>query len=458
MNASQGLTAAIAQYAAAPRFGADEARALAAAQSGFVDTLATMLAGWNEPVVRIVAAHIARGPAPAEAPVLFSGTLLGSEQAACINATAAHALDYDDVSFGAHPSAVLVPALLAEGHRLGAPGRAVLQAYVVGFEAWAELFRREPDGLHRKGWHPTSTLGAVAAAAAVGSLHGLPAAQLQTALALAASQAAGLVANFGTMAKPFHAGRAAAAAIDAVRLAAAGMTASPDALEHHAGFLAALSPQGNAMREGPSGVGTGRPQLLEVGLNVKRYPVCYSGHRVIDGVVALARRHALKAADVEQVEVTIGIAQASMLRNHQPRTALEAKFSIEFAVASALRARGCGLAQLTDAFVNDAQVQALMPRVRTLHEPAPCPLDPTFALNDRVCITTRAGVRLDSGPIRFPQGHARQPLSPSELHAKFMDCLAVGGWHKQADRAYGVLGNLASLGDVRELATALARD
>ncbi len=457
MTASQGLTAAIAQYACEPHFGADEALALAAAQAGFVDTVATLLAGWNEPVVGIVSAHLGRGPAPAEAPVLFSGALLGSEQAACINATAAHALDYDDVAFGAHPSAVLVPALLAEGHRLGAPGRAVLQAYVVGFEVWAELFRREPDGLHRKGWHPTSTLGAVAAAAAVGSLQGLPAAKLQTALALAASHAAGLVANFGTMAKPFHAGRAAAAAIDAVRLAAAGMTASPDALEHHAGFLAALSPQGNAVREGPVEVGRGRPKLLEVGLNVKRYPVCYSSHRVIDGVLALAQRHVLAAADVDQVEVTIGIAQASMLRNHQPRSALEAKFSIEFAVASALLAHGCGLEQLTDAFVNDAQVQALMARVRTLHEPVLCPLDPTFALTDRVRIGTRSGQVLDSGPIRFPQGHARQPMSAAQLRTKFMECLAIGGWHRQADSVYGLLGDLATLGNVRELAAVLKR-
>lgn len=457
MTPSQGLTAALAQYAAAPDFGADEGLALAAAQAGFMDTLATLLAGWNEPVARIVGAHVGRGPAPAEAPVLFSGALLGSEQAACINATAAHALDYDDVAFGAHPSAVLVSALLAEGHRLGATGRAVLRAYVVGFEVWAELFRREPDGLHRKGWHPTSTLGAVAAAAAVGSLHGLPASQLQTALALAASQAAGLVANFGSMAKPFHAGRAAAAAIDAVRLAAVGMTASPDALEHHAGFLAALSPHGRAELAGPAEVGRGRPQLLEVGLNVKRYPVCYSGHRVIDGVVALAQRHGLAPQDVEQVEVTIGTAQASMLRNHQPRTALEAKFSIEFAVASALLAHDCGLAQLTDAFVNDAQVQALMRQVRTLQNPEPCPLDPTFALNDRVRITTRGGQVLDSGPIRFPQGHARQPLNAAQRRAKFMDCLALGGWQREADGVYAVLGDLVALGDLRALAAALAR-
>lgn len=457
MADTPGLTAALAAYAAAPDLGAHEDQALAAAQAGFTDTLATLLAGWREPVVQTVLGHVARGPAPAEAPLLFDGRLLGSEQAACVNATAAHALDYDDVAFGAHPSTVLVPALLAEGHRLGAGGRAVLRAYVVGFEVWAELFGREPDGLHLKGWHPTGVLGAVAAAAAVGALHGLPAATLQTALALAASHAAGLVANFGSMAKPYHAGRAAAAGVDAVRLAAAGMTAAPDTLEHHAGYLAALSPQGRARREGPLLAGGAQPQLLAVGLNVKRYPVCYSGHRAIDAAATLAQQHALAPHEVEQIEVHIGPAQASMLRNHRPTTVLEAKFSIEFALASALVARGCGLAQLDHGFVNSAPVQALMGRVRTVVDPVPCPLDPTFALADRVRITTRSGQVLDSGPVRFALGHARHPLTREALRAKFMDCLAAGGWQDRADALYGLLDGWPRLADVRALAAVLAR-
>lgn len=455
MTHAEGLTAALAAYAAAPGPAAEDAQALAAAQAGFIDTLAALLAGWREPVVQTVQAHLARGPAPSEAPLLFSGALLGSEQAACINATAAHALDYDDVAFGAHPSTVLVPALLAEGHRLGASGRALLRAYVVGFEVWSELFAREGDSLHLKGWHPTSTVGVVACAAAVGALHGLAPQALRTALALAASHAAGLVANFGTMAKPYHAGRAAAAAIDAVRLAALGMTAAPDALEHHAGFLAALSPRGQARRDGPLHVGGARAQLLEVGLNVKGYPVCYSGHRVIDGVIDLVRAHGLAPGQVESVEVSIGQAQASMLRNHRPVTALEAKFSIEFAVASALTAQACGLAQLDDAFVNQPALQALMERVRTVITDAACPLDPTFALHDRVRITTRDGRLLDSGDIRFPRGHARHPITREGLRAKFMDCLAIGGWSAQAGPLYRLLDGLGELADVRVLAQAL---
>src|SRR6202035_864533 len=107
----------------------------------------------------------------------------------------------DDVSLDGHPSAVLVPAILAQGEASGSSGAEMLTAYIAGYEVWAELLAREPTPLHRKGWHPTAVLGPVAAAAACAKLRGLDAAATATAMAIAASMAAGLVANFGTMTK-----------------------------------------------------------------------------------------------------------------------------------------------------------------------------------------------------------------------------------------------------------------
>ena len=174
----------------------------------------------------------------------------------------------------------------------------------MGYEVWAELFSREQDPYHLKGWHPTAVLGTVGAAAAVAHLNRLSAERCRHALALAASMACGLVANFGTMTKPLHAGRAAAAAIDAVRLAAAGLTAAPDAIEHHAGYLAALSPNGRVDRQSPA-TGLGRKlRILDSGLSIKKYPMCYATHRVIDGVLDLARANRLRAEDVKEVRAT----------------------------------------------------------------------------------------------------------------------------------------------------------
>ena len=451
-----GLTQELAAYVAHPTFGNDEEAACDVARTGFIDTIATMMAGCDEPVVRIMLAHMGSIQCPAEAPVPFAGTMLPAAQAACVNGVAAHALDYDDVALSAHTSTVLVPAILAEGHLLDVSGLEALRAYVVGYEVWAELFSREPDQYHLKGWHPTGVFGTVAAAASIAYLHRLPEAQARQALAIAASMASGLVANFGTMTKPLHAGRAAACAIEAVRLSMLGLSSASDVFEHHAGYLNALSPAGRVDRTRPA-AGLGKTlRIMETGLSIKRYPVCYSSHRVIDGVLAIAERENLQPAQVGGVRVTIGAAQASMLRNHRPQTALEAKFSVEFAVAAALVARQVGLAQLNDSFVARDDVRGLLDKVSVDITERPCPIDPAFSYADHVVIDLVDGRSFDSGDIRFAIGNAKLPLNAADLRQKFMDCITAGasttGARPGADAGlYDRIAKLHSLASLRQL-------
>ena len=449
-----GLTDSIAHFVSGGAVVPEEVAALV--RTGFIDAIATMIAGRNEPVVGIVRQFVAaRRSAAGEARVLFGAGSAAAADAALINATAAHALDYDDVALGGHPSAVLVPAVLAEGEHLGASGADALRAYLVGYEVWAELLSREPDAYHLKGWHPTAVMGTVGAAAAAAHLHRLSPADCGNALAIAASMASGLVANFGTMTKPLHAGRAASCAIEAVRLAALGLTAAPDVFEHNAGFLAALSPKGRAERErAASGLGR-QLRILDTGLSIKKYPMCYAAHRVIDAVLDLAKAHDLKAQDVRRVDATIGVAQASMLRNHQPATGLEAKFSLEFAVASALLARKVGMAQLTDKFVAEAPVREAMGKVRIATVDTSCPIEPVFALTDRVVIELRDGRRLDSGEIRFARGNAKLPLKDEELKAKFLDC-ASGAEDLDVGGLFEALNKLGEQASLRKLGASIA--
>jgi 2-methylcitrate dehydratase PrpD len=348
---------------------------------------------------------------------------------------------------------VLGPALLAEGEAIGASGAALMRAYLVGYEVWAELIGRDADAHHVKGWHPTAVFGTVAAAAAVATLRGLPFEAARNAIALSASMAGGVVANFGTMTKPFHAGRAASAGVEAVRLAMLGMTAAPDAIEHHAGFLQAISPKGRLDLARPA-EGLGRVlRIRDAGLSIKQYPTCYATHRVIDGVLDVARREDLDADQVESVQAQIGATQASMLRNYAPQTGLEAKFSLEFAVASSLVAREVGLPQLTDAFVRTPQAQATMRKVSTATVDTVCPVEPFLAFADRVRIRLRDGRELDTGDIRFARGNAKLPLGDRELERKFMDCVASAG---DLDGAgiHARLVQLESIVDVRELTAA----
>jgi 2-methylcitrate dehydratase PrpD len=447
-----GLTSQLAAFVSQPGLDRVPDEAIGIIRSGFIDTTATMLAGGDEPVTKLVREHVrAKRSSLAEASLLLGEERAGAPEAALVNGVAAHALDYDDVALAGHPSTVLVPAVLAEGEAVGASGLTAMRAYLVGYEVWAELIGREADAHHTKGWHPTGVFGTVAAAAAVARLRGLDEDRSRHALAIAASLAAGLTANFGTMTKPFHAGRAAANGIEAVRLARAGMTAAPDALEHAGGFLAALSPRGNVDRTRPaSGLGK-KLAILEQGLSIKKYPMCYATHRVIDGVLDLARVNHVEPSDVEHVEATIGSAQAGMLRNHAPVTGLEAKFSLEFAVASALVAGKVGLAELTDEFVGQPVVREAMRKLSIATTETRCTLEPVFAFTDRVVLRLKDGRSLDSGEIRFARGNAKLPLRDEELRAKFMDC-ARSAAHVDAATLFERLARLERVAAVSELA------
>jgi 2-methylcitrate dehydratase PrpD len=382
-----------------------------------------MFAGRDEPVVELL--HSEKlFPEQDEAHVLFDRGSASSPEAALLNAAAAHALDYDDVAIDGHPSVVLVPAVLAEGERLRAGGAELIAAYVAGYETWAELASRDADKHHAKGWHPTAVFGAVAAAAAGARLARLDAARCAHAIGAAASMSAGLTANFGSMTKPLQVARAAQSGLLAARLAAKGLTASPDALEHRGGFLNAISPAGRTRVDGPLAAGKDW-HILKNGLNIKRYPVCYALHRSIDGLLLLNSKNKIKNEEVKEIEFSIGKFQAGMLRHSRPQTALDAKFSAEFAAASAVLAGRVSLAELRDDFVRSAPVQGLFPRVRVTQVDEPDPDDPLFARSDAVRVTLADGTLLAGAPVRYALGHARNPIGLEALRDKFDDCVGI---------------------------------
>ncbi|MFV0244343.1 MAG: MmgE/PrpD family protein [Qingshengfaniella sp.] len=410
----QGLTDQIAHWIADqgshPMTGSDRATA----SLGFADCIAVLHAGWSDPVAcqlrRI--AGISGWNSPLAVPHLASGTL------ALHLAVAAHVLDYDDTAFGCHPSAVLVPTLLAAVAHRPVSGARLLAAYAAGYETWAELSAREPASVHRKGWHPSAVYGPVAATAALCALEGCAADITGMALSLAASMSGGLVAQFGTAAKPWQLGRAAAAGHEALDLAQAGMRAAPDALEHPLGFLAALSPDGQVRRGGPVALGA---HMGTYGLNLKLYPTCYAMHRALDGMAAL--RPKLPPLDqIHRVLAEIGATQAQILRHHHPETGAQARFSLEFGLAAMLLRGRLGLAELEEAFIASPEIRALLPKITTRQVEGRHALEPSLTACDRVIVETAQGT-LDSGPVALPLGHFTNP-APG-IDSKLNDCLTA---------------------------------
>jgi 2-methylcitrate dehydratase PrpD len=442
-----GLTRAIGEFIAGLRFRDVPAEAVAIVRTGFTDCVGVMLAGLNEPVARIVIDKVAAAP---HGRATFLDIAANAPELALAYGTAAHAHDYDDVALSGHPSAVLVPAILAEAHEVAADGRAMIAAYVAGYEIWAELVRCDADQHHAKGWHPTATFGAIAAAGASAVLRGLDADTATNAVGIAASMAGGVAANFGSMTKPFQVGRAAQSGLAAARWAEAGITASPDAIEHSHGFLRAISPRGSVNVAGKAELGTAW-RILSTGLNVKLYPVCYGVHRALDAMIALRDAHRFAPSDVAAVKVELGETQAAMLRHHAPQNPLDAKFSLEFAMAAGAIAGRCGRAEMTPEFVTRRDVQAFFAKVAVEPTTGRDPDEPAFAPFDRVRVVLDGGREHVSEPVYRPRGHFKRPAGADALRAKFRDCASGVLAPDVADRLFATLQDLPAVGSVADL-------
>ena len=412
------------------------------------------LAGSPEPASRIV-----RGMVAAEggdACVLFGAPARASASGAALaNGTAAHALDYDDMCFVslAHPSAPLVPAILAAAEVVRATGRAVLDAYVVGFEIEARLGALMNPRHYRRGWHCTSTLGTIGAAAAVSRLFGLDAAATGHALAIAASEASGLKENFGTMVKPLHAGLAARNGVLAALLARGGMTASDQALDGPQGFLAAMDSEGTALAGAIADIGT-RWELVDTGITVKLYPSCAGTHPSLDAVLELRRRERFTAHEVERIDIDVDSIVPTILIYERPATGLEGKFSLPFCVAAAVVSGRVGIDTFEAEGLANPDVRSLMPRV-VMRVDSSLDAGGLPLTQARVTVTLRGG-RVLTRPANGARGYPAQPASAEELDAKFLSCARVALTDAAAEKALGLLRKIDEIDDIRTLTSALA--
>jgi 2-methylcitrate dehydratase PrpD len=252
------------------------------------------------------------------------------------------------------------------------------------------------------------------------------------------------------MTKPFHAGRSAHAGVVSARLAEKGFTAALDALEHPQGFLGAVSPAGRIDRESAIEAGSVW-KLARDGVAVKKYPLCYCTHRALDGMLDLLQADRVDASKVSRVVVSTSPRYATILRNHAPQTGLEAKFSMEFAMASALIAGRASPAELTDGFVRRPDVQALMQRVVVKQDEREDPAVPGHAIYDEVSIETGSGPRPRSMRVTKVRGGPDLPLSRAELWAKFEGCVQVGTARVPARDLFDALMSLERLPQVRNL-------
>lgn len=427
----------------------------------FIDAMAAMIPGGQAPVVRKIRGLL-EAWSPGDCSAVASRTGLSLPSAAMLNATAAHALDFDD-NFDpakAHISCVMWPAILNVAEELGSSGAECMDAYLAAIQIVGRIGQGVNPPHRKRGWHATATIGVLGTAAAVARMLKLDATQSAMAISLATSVSGGFMSQFGTMAKPLHAGNAARGGIQSAFFAREGVTAGWHTLDGPIGMNTLMvGPDREALRAAirePEHGQTltfetesiGEPLLIvEHRFRVKRFPTCGSAHRSLDVMTDLMSEHGFGGDDIDRIEVHAPAMHLKNLMYERPETELEGKFSIEYPLACLLITGNCTLADFTDQALQRPGHRALFERIHRF------PID-----RPETEVDTTLRVRLKDGRAfeksRFmPRGSKADPYPTSQYWKKFDECtglvMAPGDQRRLRDRVADFL-SLERAGDIAE--------
>ena len=381
-----------------------------------LDWIGVTLGAVGDPAVALLKDTMLEMGGNEQASVLGYGSRVTMANAALVNGMMAHTLDYDDAHSGVrtHPSAPLVPAILAVGEYIGCSGRDLVEAFVVGCEVTLRVGYALGRNYYEKGWHATSILGRFGAAAGASRLFGLTADQVSMALGLAATQAGGLRDAFGTMTKPFHSGKAAMDGLLSALLARRGFTAPVNILDPGSGFARLFSPDYEPDRL-LRGLGT---DFETLGVNFKPYAACLLVHPVIDGLIMLRDQNGLDPGAIDEINLSIAPLNLQVTDNPVPIDGLHAKFSLQMAAALALTYGQATEGLFTDEMVHDPRITALMGKVKAVADDA---LSETEAI---INLVLQDGQEY-SIHIEAPKGDPRNPLTFEDIAEKARDLTAT---------------------------------
>ena len=404
-----------------------------------INYMAVALYASADPSMAILTGLFEEEGGAAIASLIGAGTRTNLQNAALANGYLAHLEDYDDTHFPTviHPSAPTIPAAFAVAEREGATGLAVLAATVIGIEACCRVGLSVYPNHYDAGWHITGTCGVFGAAGAAGRLLGLDESQMTQALGIAGTQAAGVREVFGSMSKPFHAGRSAQSGVLAGLLARRGFTSTREILEGRRGFAAVLSTASD-MAQITDALGE-RWELPNNGL--KPYSCGVVSHPLIDAMITLRNSHGVAADDVESVSARVHPLVLELMDRPNPRVGLEGKFSHQHSMAVGLIDGGAFPEQYTDERVLDPAVAALRDKIRAT-------VDASVAEDAaEVTVTLRDG-RTITESVAHATGAPENPMTDAQLEQKFRTLAHRVLSQSQADELLAALWALDTADDV----------
>jgi 2-methylcitrate dehydratase PrpD len=428
----QGL--ALAQFLAGTDFAALPQAALQAGKRGILDCLATAVGGAHCQAANMAMDLINESGGNGAVTLLARGEKTSLLDAALYNATAAHALDFDDTL---SPPTAIAGLGLAEQGRLS--GRELLRSYVLGFEVASRFTHAIGGWENARGWHMMGVAGVFGAATAAALLLKLNPQQIVHALGLAATQASGLVAMHGFLAKPFHSGKAAVNGIFAAQLAARGCTSGP-ALE---GSLSVTQAMG----------GTPAPNLAQnlgdpyaiLGNRLKPFPCGRLGHAAMEAALKARAAHHLTPAEISSAKVHVEPRAQYLMGKSEPESGTESMFSIAHGVAAALLYGKVGPAQFSDDAVRDAQLKELRRRIEVIPDPQCGAGQAQIEVH-----TQQRGLLTARVPIQ--KGYADNPLTDDDVKEKFLILAEPVLGSDRAHRAVELVYRMETLDDAGDLA------
>jgi len=456
----QQLTARVAEFTVNTRLSDIPAETIELGKKSILDGLGLALSGSKAETAPIIEQYVrSLGCSGGGATVLGSSSKLPSRFAALVNGLAIHVDDFDDTQLASakdrvygllvHPTVCVLPAALATAEVESKNGREMLVAYQVGVELECKIAEAISPRHYENGFHSTGTCGVFGSAAACARLKGLDVGRTSWAFAIAASHAAGLRENFGTMMKPFQAGHATEGGVVAADLAALGWTGAEQILEAQRGFFHAY---GGSYDPTVIVDRLGKPWTFQdPGVSIKPYPSGSLTHPGMTELLRLIRSNSLRASDVEKVQVGTNRNMPNTLIHHRPTTGLQAKFSMEFCMAILLLDGKADQTKFTDTVVRRPDVQEMMGRVHFYVDP-----EAERAGYDKM--TTILKIKLKnggtlSGHADFGKGSPADPMSYEEVAEKFLGCAAYAEWPtSKANQVVELVRKLEDVPDVHVLA------
>jgi 2-methylcitrate dehydratase PrpD len=455
----QGVTRAVAAFVCGTGLADLPAAVAALGKKSILDGIGLALSGSVAKSGEYVRRHIkdlALGAGPAT--IIGSPLKVAPRFAAFANGVGIHADDYDDTQLAVakdrvyglltHPTAPALPAALAMGEAVDASGRDVMLAYHIGVEVECKIAEAIDPRHYQSGFHTTATCGTFAAAAASAKLMGLDAAATARALSIAGSQSAGLRENFGTMTKPFHAGRSAESGVTAAQFAGYGWTATDRILEAPRGFFHAA---GGGYDEAAILGKLGNPwTFASPGISIKPHPSGSLTHPGMTEMLRLIGAHCIKAGDVERVRVGTNSNMPNALIHHRPVNELQAKFSMQFCMAILLLEGRAGLPEFTDEVVLRPDVQAMIERIDFVvdDEAERAGYDKMTTIID---IALKDG-RTVRGRADFGKGSPAAPMTYAEAADKFRANAAFAGFDgKRAETLVAMVHDLETIASISAL-------